>query len=166
MNNSSIISSLIVLGVFVFVLVILFLILREVVTWYWKINQAISLLTKIEENTRKHSIGKVVEAGIVGVGESKMEPLKASTVNIPDAELIELIERIQPSKDKTQIPFLIECLHHNNSDVRWQAADALGEIQDVIALKTLKPLLSDPDTYVREHVKKAIDKITGAKTAG
>lgn len=107
-------------------------------------------------------IGNEVKAEIMGVREAKIATLETSTKNIPDDELIELIERIQPSKDKTQIPFLIECLRHNNSDVRWQAADALGEIQDVTSLEALKPLLSDSDAYVREHVKKAINKITGA----
>lgn len=34
-------------------MVMLFLILRQVVTWYWKINDAIALLAKIEENTRQ-----------------------------------------------------------------------------------------------------------------
>ena len=29
--------------------------------WYWKINQAIDLLTKIEENTREYSVGNKVE---------------------------------------------------------------------------------------------------------
>lgn len=107
-----------------------------------------------------------VKAEIMGVGEIKMEVLAAPTANASDAELIDLIEGIQATKDKKQIPFLIECLRHNNSDVKWQAADALGEIQDAISLKALKPLLSDPDKYVREHAEKAMNKITGEKTAG
>ena len=36
------------------VCVVLFVIFREAVTWYWKINQALDLLARIEENTRKH----------------------------------------------------------------------------------------------------------------
>jgi small-conductance mechanosensitive channel len=30
-----------------------FVLIRELITWYWKINRAIELLEKIEENTRK-----------------------------------------------------------------------------------------------------------------
>ena len=49
----STITAFMVLGVFIFVVVILFLIFREMVTWYWKINEVITLLAKIEENTRE-----------------------------------------------------------------------------------------------------------------
>lgn len=38
---------IIVLGI-----IIIYFILREVRTWYWKINEQIELLKKIEENTR------------------------------------------------------------------------------------------------------------------
>lgn len=51
--NNSIVSSLIIFAVFVGVSVVFFLIFREVVAWYWKINEALVLLTKIEANTRK-----------------------------------------------------------------------------------------------------------------
>ena len=37
--------------------VVIFVGFREVVAWYWKINEVVSLLEKIEENTRP--IGKV-----------------------------------------------------------------------------------------------------------
>jgi len=47
--------------VLAFVLFI-FLILREVLTWYWKINKIIVLLEQIEENTRPHQdAGKEVQ---------------------------------------------------------------------------------------------------------
>lgn len=36
----------------------LFFILREAVTWYWKINRSIELLEKIEENTRPKETDK------------------------------------------------------------------------------------------------------------
>lgn len=36
------------LGIF-----IVFLIIRELVLWYWKISKIVSLLEKIEKNTRK-----------------------------------------------------------------------------------------------------------------
>jgi|GEM_PF-3852750 len=31
--------------------IVVFLIIREALTWYWKINRIVSLLEKIEENT-------------------------------------------------------------------------------------------------------------------
>lgn len=36
-----------------FAFVLFFLLIREIVTWYWKINRIVNLLEKIEENTRK-----------------------------------------------------------------------------------------------------------------
>lgn len=37
--------------------IVLFVALREVVTWYWKLNKISNLLEKIEENTRpKNSV--------------------------------------------------------------------------------------------------------------
>jgi len=37
-------------------LIALFLILREMVTWYWKINKIIRSLDRIERNTRKEGV--------------------------------------------------------------------------------------------------------------
>jgi hypothetical protein len=41
--------------------VVIFFALREVMTWYWKLNKISNLLEKIEENTRK----KVQDGDIV-----------------------------------------------------------------------------------------------------
>lgn len=35
-----------------FFFVLLFLIIREILTWYWKLNRIVTLLEKIEKNTR------------------------------------------------------------------------------------------------------------------
>jgi hypothetical protein len=37
---------------FVLLSILLFLAIREILTWYWKLNKISSLLEKIEENTR------------------------------------------------------------------------------------------------------------------
>ena len=37
------------------VIILVFLAIREVLAWYWKINDICQLLTKIEGNTRKDS---------------------------------------------------------------------------------------------------------------
>ena len=38
------------------IIALIFLAIRKVVTWYWKIDDIYNLLIKIEENTRKDSI--------------------------------------------------------------------------------------------------------------
>lgn len=38
-----------------------FILLREILTWYWKVNKIVNLLEKIEENTRPKNIEKKVE---------------------------------------------------------------------------------------------------------
>lgn len=42
---------------FVFTIII-FIIFREVLTWYWKLNKISDLLEKIEENTRSKNLNK------------------------------------------------------------------------------------------------------------
>ncbi|MDB5204855.1 MAG: hypothetical protein JWP09_883 [Candidatus Taylorbacteria bacterium] len=49
MFNNNLENILLVLSFIIFG----FLALREIFTWYWKINRIIELLEKIEENTRK-----------------------------------------------------------------------------------------------------------------
>jgi hypothetical protein len=50
--------------------ILIFLVFREVVTWYWKINKIVSLLEQIEENTRKPDDNKE-EVPTNPVSESK-----------------------------------------------------------------------------------------------
>jgi hypothetical protein len=52
----------IILGIFVF----FFLLIREVLTWYWKLNKIARLLEKIEENTRKPSSQKEPRTDALG----------------------------------------------------------------------------------------------------
>ena len=35
------------------VIILLFIIFREIVTWYWKINEIVNLLKEIRNNTKK-----------------------------------------------------------------------------------------------------------------
>ena len=37
-------------------IIVFFLVVREIVTWYWKINKIIRSLDKIERNTRKEGV--------------------------------------------------------------------------------------------------------------
>ncbi len=48
---------IIIIGIIaIIVMITLFLIGREIVTWYWKINKIIRSLDKIERNTRKEGV--------------------------------------------------------------------------------------------------------------
>lgn len=38
---------------FVFLVLVGFFVVRELLTWYWKTNRIVSLLEQIDENTRK-----------------------------------------------------------------------------------------------------------------
>lgn len=43
--------------IFIPIAIVIFVALREVLTWYWKLNKISNLLEKIEENTRpKNSV--------------------------------------------------------------------------------------------------------------
>jgi len=46
--SDTILSTLVVL----IIIIVLFVVLRELVTWYWKLNKIVELLEQIEENTR------------------------------------------------------------------------------------------------------------------
>jgi len=48
---------IIIIGIIaIIVMITLFLIGREIVTWYWKINKIIRSLDRIERNTRKEGV--------------------------------------------------------------------------------------------------------------
>jgi|GEM_PF-4778501 len=55
MEHASLLTSLSVFGIFLFVTVLLFLICREMVTWYWKINEIVVLLARIERHLARHT---------------------------------------------------------------------------------------------------------------
>ncbi|OHA87735.1 MAG: hypothetical protein A3A96_02105 [Candidatus Zambryskibacteria bacterium RIFCSPLOWO2_01_FULL_39_39] len=42
--------------IFLLVAIIFFIVVREILTWYWKINKAIRILERIERNTRKDGV--------------------------------------------------------------------------------------------------------------
>ena len=58
MNNSDVaglFSSLIFLGILSLVILLVFLVCRQITCWYFKINEIVELLKKIESNT-KHNV--------------------------------------------------------------------------------------------------------------
>ena len=56
---------------------------------------------------------------------------------------------------------IISALEDEDSDVRAEAADALGEIGDARAVEPLTQALEDEDAYVRYQAEKALEKIQG-----
>lgn len=51
------------------VTVVVFLVIREILTWYWKINRIVDLLEKIEENTRPFKTPQ--ENSVPGAGSNQ-----------------------------------------------------------------------------------------------
>jgi HEAT repeat protein len=56
---------------------------------------------------------------------------------------------------------LIELVGHEDSLVRWQAAQCLGKIGDIRAVVALDPLLDDADAGVQEMAAWALERIGG-----
>jgi HEAT repeat protein len=57
---------------------------------------------------------------------------------------------------------LSEALHDTDPDVRWKAAVALGESGSEAAIAPLVHALSDPDTFVRSRVARALSRYRDA----
>ncbi len=58
---------------------------------------------------------------------------------------------------------LIVALHHEDTQVRWRAASALGKIKNRLATTKLREILgSDPDHYVRGRAATALGNLGGA----
>jgi Vesicle coat complex, various subunits len=60
------------------------------------------------------------------------------------------------------IPAIVGALEHSISNLRKDAAAALGEIADAGALPYLEKALGDPDPEVRKNARWAIGRIEAA----
>jgi HEAT repeat protein len=69
------------------------------------------------------------------------------------------IQVLQKTPDENLLPALIEALTDEYSDVRKEAAIALGNLGNANALNALKQALDDPDRDVSIYAQRAIDKI-------
>jgi hypothetical protein len=71
------------------VAIVLFLIFREVVTWYWKQNEIVDLLKEIRDNTREKGKGEekreIIDAS-VGIKENK----KKKSFSVQDIVIVVL----------------------------------------------------------------------------
>ncbi|OHB14686.1 MAG: hypothetical protein A2431_00560 [Candidatus Zambryskibacteria bacterium RIFOXYC1_FULL_39_10] len=65
--------------IFLLVAIIFFIIVREILTWYWKINKAIRILERIERNTRKDGVKYPDE-------EFDEEYFKRNNIKIPNED--------------------------------------------------------------------------------
>ena len=70
---------------------------------------------------------------------------------------------MQEVADESVILALIKCLTDEYSDIRRDAAIALGNIGNPDVLNALQQTLDDPDADVRIFSQKAIDKIREAQ---
>ncbi|MDD1665883.1 MAG: HEAT repeat domain-containing protein, partial [Methanomicrobiales archaeon] len=66
----------------------------------------------------------------------------------------------EPEEEKPdEIPYLIDLLMHPELNVRWRAAEALGEARDVRAVESLIAALKDPFQDVSWIAAEALGKI-------
>jgi HEAT repeat protein len=56
-------------------------------------------------------------------------------------------------------PALIATLKDSSPEVRWNACEALGDMQAKAAIPALEELLADPEAKVREHAAEALSEI-------
>jgi HEAT repeat protein len=57
-----------------------------------------------------------------------------------------------------QLPFLLDCLHHDDAEIRALAIEALAEQQELELIDLLEPMLDDPDDDVRAAALRAIGR--------
>jgi len=72
MNNGNFFGTLVITLV---ILVVIFLLLREVVCWYWKINQNLALLTEIRDLLASKRIGTMPTAEMPLVTPNGVAPV-------------------------------------------------------------------------------------------
>jgi HEAT repeat protein len=69
------------------------------------------------------------------------------------------LQVLQKTPDQNLLPDLIKALIDEYSDVRKEAAIALGNLENADALNALQQALDDPDRDVSIYAEKAIKKI-------
>jgi HEAT repeat protein len=117
----------------------------------------IHLLDHHDPDIQYHAVealGEIADAGAVDPLITVLEHDKMSGVRWKTAE--SLIKIGAPSVEP-----LIRSLRHPDSDVRWKAAIALGEIKDSRAIEPLIVQLSDTDRFVKSRVAHALGMIGG-----
>lgn len=70
-----------------------------------------------------------------------------------------VLQVLQKMSDQNLLPDLIKALTDEYSDVRKEAAIALGNLDNTQALNALQQALDDPDRDVSIYAERAIKKI-------
>lgn len=71
---------------------------------------------------------------------------------------------VEAMEKKRDVEGLIKALKHEVKVVRWEAAEALGKIEDARALEPLTQALKDESEGVRKAVAEALEKIKSKKS--
>jgi hypothetical protein len=104
------------LAITVVIIVVLFLLFREIFCWYWKINERVSLLKEIRD-TLQTSQGL---GGYVTSSRATLKDFEASTKELSEEQLHDL--KKAAGEDATTIPYTSEsewicvCGTHNRLD--------------------------------------------------
>jgi len=115
----------------------------------------IRLLNHSDPDIQYHAVEALGEIGDAGAVEPLITVLKHDEMSGVRWKTAESLVKIgAPSVEP-----LISVLQHPDSDVRWKAAIALGEIRDPRAIGPLIRQLSDTDRFVKSRVAHALGMI-------
>jgi len=119
------------------------------------ISGLVRLLNHSDPDIQYHAVEALGEIGDAGAVEPLITLLKHEEVSGVRWKTAESLVKIgAPSVEP-----LIGVLQHPDSDVRWKAAIALGEIRDPRAIGPLIRQLSDTDRFVKSRVAHALGMI-------
>jgi len=119
------------------------------------IRGLVRLLNHGDPDIVYHAVEALGEIGDAGAVEPLITLLKHEDMSSVRWKTAESLVKIgAPSVEP-----LISVLQHSDSDVRWKAAIALGEIRDPRAIGPLIRQLSDTDRFVKSRVAHALGMI-------
>jgi HEAT repeat protein len=119
------------------------------------IRGLVRLLNHSDPDIVYHAVETLGEIGDAGAVEPLITVLKHEEMSSVRWKTAESLVKIgAPSVEP-----LISVLQHSDSDVRWKAAIALGEIRDPRAIGPLIRQLSDTDRFVKSRVAHALGMI-------
>ncbi|MDP2816090.1 MAG: hypothetical protein Q8O19_05365, partial [Rectinemataceae bacterium] len=75
--------------IFAVVVIVIFLVCREIICWYWKINQQVALLTEIRDLLAAKGTSQGGVASVVQQGSQKIEPSEEQTTSVATPQAVE-----------------------------------------------------------------------------
>ncbi len=119
------------------------------------ISGLVRLLNHRDPDIQYHAVEALGEIGDAGAVEPLITLLKHDEMSGVRWKTAQSLVKIgAPSVEP-----LISVLQHPDSDVRWKAAIALGEIRDLRATEPLIRQLSDSDRFVKSRIAHALGMI-------